>query len=325
MKRFAQVWSVTVGLVFIVGVSVASAYVLDAKTDSQKLRRDVGKRGAKYIQCLVKAATKCEKKGGTSGVECHLDTGVVDYAGDSVLDPKSKQPGKFQASIAKCDDKYTPDKKGTDYVGIGCPGDCVPPASNGIQRCANMAAYEASVEGTADPAGAKKTLPVLAALIDSACNTNLGGGTNSANPANIDCVTDNAKILTKYTKGLGKCYEKCENDYKDKKGNGGDNDDENCLVTGANDPTFATCVSDALAKAQKKAPLIPQVLAVVLPLVNSALDDANDSLYNRFDPTNPNNSPCGTCGDNTREGTEDCDGTDDAACPGSCNADCTCP
>ncbi len=31
------------------------------------------------------------------------------------------------------------------------------------------------------------------------------------------------------------------------------------------------------------------------------------------------------CGDNVREGTEECDGTDDAACPGECRGDCTCP
>ena len=31
------------------------------------------------------------------------------------------------------------------------------------------------------------------------------------------------------------------------------------------------------------------------------------------------------CGNNVREGTESCDGTDDTACPGLCQADCTCP
>lgn len=30
------------------------------------------------------------------------------------------------------------------------------------------------------------------------------------------------------------------------------------------------------------------------------------------------------CGDNNRKGGEECDGTDDAACPGSCNPDCSC-
>jgi DNA-binding beta-propeller fold protein YncE len=33
----------------------------------------------------------------------------------------------------------------------------------------------------------------------------------------------------------------------------------------------------------------------------------------------------GFCGDNVAQGTEDCDGTDDAACPGACEPDCECP
>ena len=32
-----------------------------------------------------------------------------------------------------------------------------------------------------------------------------------------------------------------------------------------------------------------------------------------------------TCGNDLREGTEECDGTDDVNCPGECLADCTCP
>ena len=32
-----------------------------------------------------------------------------------------------------------------------------------------------------------------------------------------------------------------------------------------------------------------------------------------------------TCGNDIREGTEICDGTDAAACPGQCQSDCTCP
>jgi hypothetical protein len=35
--------------------------------------------------------------------------------------------------------------------------------------------------------------------------------------------------------------------------------------------------------------------------------------------------PTTTCGNNVREGTEACDGTDATACPGQCQSDCTCP
>jgi len=40
-------------------------------------------------------------------------------------------------------------------------------------------------------------------------------------------------------------------------------------------------------------------------------------------PVNPA-IPCSECGDNIREGLEECDGTDDGACPGDCAIDCTC-
>jgi len=35
--------------------------------------------------------------------------------------------------------------------------------------------------------------------------------------------------------------------------------------------------------------------------------------------------PAQICGNNVRQGTEQCDGTDDAACPGLCRPDCRCP
>jgi hypothetical protein len=36
------------------------------------------------------------------------------------------------------------------------------------------------------------------------------------------------------------------------------------------------------------------------------------------------NTPLQACGNNVREGTEDCDGTDSTACPQDCRVDCTC-
>ena len=48
---------------------------------------------------------------------------------------------------------------------------------------------------------------------------------------------------------------------------------------------------------------------------------------NYFDPNaDPQNCPPPpVCGDNLAEAGEECDGTDDAACPGQCQANCTCP
>jgi hypothetical protein len=320
----AVAFAVAFGFTFILGVCVADAFVLANKSDVQKLRKDVDKQNDKHASCVIKALLKCEAKGGDSGEECHTDTGVVDYGGDPVLDPKSKQPGKFNSAMAKCDKKMNLSKKGTDYVGIGCPGDC-DPVADGVQQCPNLAAYEAALE-TSLGGSVRFQLPVFAALIDSLCQTDTGEAIDSTAPAQIDCVTNNADTLARYFKGLSKCYAKCENDYKDKKGDGGNTDDPNCIANDAGaDPAFKACVDKALAKAEKKNPLSPTNKAVGLPLANDAFDGPQISIYNRFDPVVPGGNPCSTCGNGTRKGLEQCDGIDDALCVGLCNSDCTCP
>ncbi|HSP98938.1 MAG TPA: hypothetical protein VL049_17080 [Candidatus Dormibacteraeota bacterium] len=316
-KRFAWIGA---GAVLAVA-SVAAANVIDptvgdAQKADYKLRADVAKQVAKYTFCLVKAATKCEKKGTSSVPECHLNTGAVDF---------EAMPGdltaKFQDGIAKCDAKLVLTKKGTDYVGIGCPGDCNA-AAPGVQQCADMNAFEATVEGTATLADAKVNLGILAAAIDASCATDLGG--LPTDQARIDCAFNNAKALSKYGQGLFKCQQKCELDLKDKKGDGGLTNDPNCLVgVMGSDPAFNTCAASALTKAGT---LSPTVASGVVPLVQVAINTATDGLFNRFDPTStPDASPCGTCGNATREGAEECDGADAALCPGLCHTDCTCP
>jgi len=320
MKWFGWVTAAVV----VCALSVASANVIDPKVnkDAAKLRKDIGKQGAKYVFCLVKAATKCEAAGVDSTVECLLTTGAVTYE----MTP-GKATEKFQAAIAKCDQKYNPSKKGTDYVGIGCPGDC--DLAPGVQECANISpAYEATVESTTLSTAAKVQLGGLATLINVACSLDMIGMSNS-DPARIECVRQNAATLTAYGQGLFKCVGKCENDFKNKKGNGGPTNGPNCLAADAGaDPNFNTCDSAALANAQaKQGNLSPSNAANLLPAVRSAINVATNGLYNRFDPTqvDPAASPCGNCGNNTREGAEECDGTDDAACSGLCHADCTCP
>lgn len=317
MKRF--IW---LAVLCLVGASVAHAHVLDKDLDKDqvKLRKDLGKQGAKHVFCLVKAATKCEQDGVDSTVECNLTTGNVSY--DM---PPGKATQKFQDAIAKCDEKYNPSKKGTDYVGIGCPGDCNTSAP-GVQQCANMSpAYEATVEATTGLTAAKVQLPALATLINGACTLD-GFGSSNTDPARMACVEQNAATLSTYSKGLFKCVSKCESDYKDKKGNGGPNNDPNCNSPSAN-AAFDTCDDAAFTKAvDKNGALSPSNASILLPQIRSAINDATNGLYNRFDPTlGPEGNPCGDCGNGTREGAEECDGADDAACSGSCNADCTCP
>lgn len=315
------------GIAFIIAAglalsaSSALANVIDPAVNkaAAKLRADIAKQVSKYTFCLVKAASGCEKKGTSSATECNLATGAVAFepmGGDVTT--------KFQAAILKCDTKMLLTKKSTnpvtDYVAIGCPGDCGAPA--GTQQCADIDAFEAQVESTTEAASAKVQLGTLAGAIDFACGMDTGGG--PTDEVRIDCVTDQAKLLSKASQGIFKCQAKCENDFKNAKGNGGPTNAANCLaLDGGADPIFNTCVGGALSKVVPA--MTPTVSGLVLPAVVDAVNNATDGLYNRFDPTSTADaSPCGSCGNGTREGAEECDLADDVLCGGPCNPDCTC-
>lgn len=308
------------------GAQAALGNVLDPSVDAAtkaaaKLRADIAKQVAKYTFCLVKAAQKCEKGGANSGVECNLGTGAVAYempAGDATA--------KFQAAIQKCDDKMALTKKSTnpvsDYIAIGCPGDCNTGAA-GTQQCADINAFEANVESVTS-SSPKGQLGLLATLIDGGCATDLAIMDNT-DEARIDCAADQAKLMSKYAQGVFKCQAKCENDFKNSKGNGGPSNGVECA---AGDPgaaqAFKDCVQKGLDKVQPK--LSPSVAGLV-PAINAVVNEATAGLYDRDDPTDvdPAASPCGNCGNATREGAEECDGADDALCPGACTAACACP
>jgi hypothetical protein len=320
---------VVIGGVLLFSFGVAHALLLDAKTDEQKHRKDIASQVSKYTSCLTKAATTCEKKGVDSGVECHLATGVVDYAGDPDHDKSGKATEKFQAAIAKCDSKlnFAKKQKTSSYEAIGCPGDCDNNAANGIQRCADLSSFQAAVKGTTGSA-AKAQLGTLAVVVDQRCAIDTGKTTNSTEQDQIDCVGNNAAILSKYAKSVFKCQSKCENDYKDKAGGGGPTDDAICLVDDPSVPSdspFKACVDAALTKAQKKMTLSPSNASLTLVLVNAAINTATDGLYNKGRGLNETDGTqlCSTCGNNVQEGVEECDGSDLGAC-GACAADCTC-
>ncbi len=296
-------------------VASAHALVLTEKTDAQKHRKDVSKQLGKYIFCIANAALKCEKKGLHSGVECHTDTGVVDFAG---TDPKTA--AKFAAAIAKCDDKFVPGKKAktSDYDQIGCPGDCDPGAP-GIQRCLDLMDYESLVEGTTNPNSVKVQVPLLGAIIDVNC-----GGPASTDKDVVKCVKNDAKKITVWVKKLEGCYEKCEDDYKNKKGDGGpDNDPMKCSYASTTDPNARKCFDTADKQLAK---VIPANAGLATTIVAPLLDSVKDDFFNKEDPTGaPTDPVCSVCGDGTREGSEECDGGDTSFCAsGICEADCTC-
>lgn len=298
----------------------AQGLVIDFGTDAQKHRRDISKQLSKYIFCLGKVGITCEKKGAHTGTECDLTDGSTAATIDSAT------AGKFTAGLAQCDGKFVPQKKQktSDYQQIGCPGDCDEGAP-GIQQCADLNAYDANVTDGSNSEGAKSQVTGLGVVIGANCVNHLGlpAGT-SADEEAMDCALNDAKVLVKYAKGVNKCTELCENDYKDKKGNGGPNDDPVCDVTNPSG-AYADCLAKKADKALDKA-IAPGNSGFIVGLINTALNDASQDLFNKDDPTtDPDVNVCGTCGDNVREGSEECDGSDDAACSGSCTAACACP
>jgi hypothetical protein len=319
MKRAIVVWA-GAGALALACAGTARANVLNPFADktlkpAQKLRADVAKQVAAYTFCLAKAAANCEKHGLSSHPECHLNTGIVDYEPSG-----GKNTDKFTAAITKCDAKINLGKKGFtgDYTAIGCPGDCNA-AAPGTQECAGIAAFQALV--TAPSASAVKgQLPLLAAVIDSACATDNPGKLDT-DVERITCVADNTKALTKYAQGLFKCEGKCEEDFKDKIGNGGLDNTTACLSGLSAKGAFNACDGSALSKAGA---LSPTNTSTSLVALRAAINNATQGLYDRFDPTGTDaDSPCGDCGNNTREGAEMCDGSDLGVC-GSCKPDCTC-
>jgi hypothetical protein len=279
-----------------------------------KLRADVGSQVAKYTLCLIKAAQHCEKGGSTSQVECHLATGIVDF---------EAMPGKYtrklQAEILACDSNLDLTKDGLDYIGIGCPGDCDASAP-GVQECADLPAFQATITSTSLSSAPKSELPFLSGLIDAACGTDTGKPTTD--PVRIACVAGNTKMLRKYASGLFKCEGRCENDFKGKIGNGGFDNGDECAAGLSSDAHFNACEYMALTNAGV---LSPHVASDVLPILRAVINMATQGLYDRSDPTGSvSDSPCGSCGDNVRQGAESCDGSDPGVCTMGCNPDCTC-
>lgn len=294
------------------GTTCVHAHVIDKGSNPStfKLRADVAQQEAKYTACLVKAASKCEKGGAFSGPECDLATGAVSYEPTPGADTT-----KFQNAIAKCDTKLELTKRGTDYAGIGCPGDC--DVASGLQQCASLAAYESAVEGSAATA-AKSRIGLLAVAVDDAC---AAAGTPDSE-ARIDCVADAMKQLAKYASSLFKCEQKCEGDEKGKKGGGALTNAAVCLVGPDAHASLVECEEKAAAKVTSTAAVSasPQVVGFV--------NESTDGLFNREaadDPASPAGtlSPCGTCGNGSREGTEECDGASLGACE-ACAPDCSC-
>ena len=250
----------------------ASALVLVEKSEEQKLRADIQKQAHGYIACLVKAATNCEKSGALVAQECTLATGTA------VAPANAK--GKFVADIAKCDGKINYLKKAktltatTGYTAIGCPGDSV--SGGADDPFADMTAYQAGALGSTKTQidGLALTLGVV-----SGCGMN-------ADP--LKCQAAEVKRVSSYAFAIQKCQLACENDYKNKKGNGAPSDSTTACSLNANstastgDANFDACIVKAYGKLTKT-PLPVGEATVILPPLSTALNDANNDINNEND------------------------------------------
>lgn len=300
-----------IGLAAVATCLVASgavAHVLDAKADKApyKLRTDVAKQLAKHHACLAKAVAKCESVGVLSTPECDPVSGVVSY------EPMpGKHTEKFQGALAKCDSKLVLTKKGNDYSGIGCPGDC-DAIQAGVQPCADLDAYAALVS-----ASMREQLADLMSAIHLGC-------ASAGSPSSIErnrCVKDAVKQATKYGASVLKCQQACELDAKGTKGGGATTNADVCSVESGAAPVIA-CADKAASRVTHAAAVAQR--AAIAAFFHQITTD----LFNRADATDPGapagtQSPCGTCGNGVREGVEMCDGAALGSCA-ACGTDCAC-
>jgi hypothetical protein len=276
LGRFVRTLSMTAAA--LVGVallaSAAWALILADKSDPQKLRKDIQKQQSKYVNCLVKAALKCEGTGNVvAAPECELET--------STATPPADAKGTFAADIAKCVSKVDYTKKlygspASDYDDIGCPGDSVPGGAD--DPYADLNAYQVGAV-----ANGKVQVDLVSIVLAGVANNVCPAGTPDERN---DCGVALAKQIGGYAKLIFKCLGKCENDYKNKKGNGGPTDGPNCLLDAdgsapntSGDALFDACVDKARVKAEKKGAFTAPVVGVV-SLVHNAINDANIDLFN---------------------------------------------
>lgn len=236
--------------------TAANAVVLADKSPEQKLRADVAKQMASYFKCLVGVAAACEKTGVNLDIECNLETGVA----TPPADPKHT----FAAAIAKCDAKLDFDKKGPEgntsvqnYELLGCP------RFDGGPRLADMNALEAD----AGPV-LKQRVTGLVGNVDSA-----SGCTDAKS-----CKAD-SKLIVDFYKGIVACQTACENDYKDKKGDGGSTDSL-AQCTDSGDPKALICLAKVVDKFLDAAADWPLGGLAASLFLQEATDTTND-LFNR--------------------------------------------
>lgn len=276
----AAVLTIALSFSLLLATTPAPGVVLPEGSDAQKHRRDIGKQVAKYVQCLVKAAQKCERNGDEADQECFLASGTVQGS-----DPNLDQVD-FQERIAKCDSKLNLSKKSpsdgldqvADYQGIGCPGD----SNSGTAGDQPFTGPNALNDfQTAVKSASKTQIDALSAIL---CALGCAQDCTDDSEVNRECLLNDSKRLSKYAKGTTKCRDKCEKDYKvpDSAGGGGPTDNQNiCTITGTGAPNFDVCTVKPTQKLAEKAS--SGASTTIRGLVDTALDDASNDLFNECD------------------------------------------
>ena len=258
----------------------ASAFVLPAGSEAQRVRADIDIQQRRYTACLVRASIRCEESSTSVGRDCVLATGAVANGAD--------RKGRFVRDIATCDRKLNYLKRVTTdaisaYSAIGCPGDA-DPATPGDQPYPDMNAYQ---EGATTKGNADTLILVLGALNAAICHSGVPA-TDSR------CAGGIARRLGNYVTAELRCITACENDYSNRSGNGGTTDARNCQLdsitandgTNGNDlnstadPLFNSCMDTAFAKAVRQEPFPGLVGSLLLGQINAVLNRTTDQPYN---------------------------------------------
>ena len=256
MHRTLRTAALTAALLTTTG-SAAHALVFAEKSPEQKLRADIGKQTYGYLKCLGKALVACEKTGTTAGPECTVENGVA----TGTADPKNK----FAAAVAKCAAKLDFARKTPrgltsqqGYQLLGCPSYGLGFEFSGLEQYAQF-------------------LELAKPFVDSSVSNMplIAGCTDAKSCANA------AKVLLDFLDALGRCRLTCEDDYKNKKGNGGPTDDP-VQCSGSGDVNVQACRTRATNAFLKKAKAWPFANAV-LPGISPVVDQLGDELWNTPD------------------------------------------
>lgn len=257
MKLDVRTTALAAALLLTTG-SAAHALVLAEKSPAQKLRADIGKQMIGYVKCLGRAYVACEKTGTLTGTECALETGTAAPSAD----PK----GKFGNAVAKCDAKLDFTKKAPrdltsfeSYQLLGCPRFNLPFTFSGLDQ-------------------AQVAFQLMKSALDDVIPTNMPA-LSGCNDGKSCAVA--AQAVLDFLDALNKCELSCEEDYANKRGDGGTTDSlTRCDATG--DPNAQACITKATDRFRARAALWPgrdSVVSTFTPL----FDQLFDSYWNIAD------------------------------------------